>query len=183
MEDMVWTLPPGTPLMQPFQRGPSPAFFPTEPAFLTVHRDAPASAGMAKITLVKEMLEGDTAFVREYRYEPIPVTQAEIDSILDANVTPERSRAWLEDRMYQPEFHPFPISVVLGNDSWIWAKGNPSQEGTVPWFAFDPEGILAGRVSLPRAFSVYAADSSHFWGAEYDEFDVPYLIRYRIRRN
>jgi len=178
-----WTSAPGGAMLrQPFRGGPLHGFFPNELAALTVRREAPSSPEDAKLTLLKMTLANDTVFVREFGYEPIPIPRAEIDSILDSNVTSRRSRDWLDDRLYKPPFRPPVTSMVLGMDGWIWLRGNPTENAGVPWFALDPDGTPAGRIPLPAGLRVFAGDAFHLWGAEKDELDVPYLVRYRIVR-
>ena len=179
---------------QPYGDGPQWAFLPRERALAILHREAPSTIEDASFRLEKLTLDGDTLFAREYPYQPTPLARAEADSILDSQVTQWAERgvmrgvtagrlySWAERGLYVPSFHP-PISrMVIGMDGGFWLRGRPGGDGGVDWYVLDPAGTPMGRVNLPDDLQVLAADADQVWGSELDEFDVSYLVRYRVDR-
>jgi hypothetical protein len=73
---------------QPFADGPLWSFVPGGRAILRVDREAPRTADDASFSVTKLSFSGDTLFTREFSFEPEPVTQAEVDSVLDARAAP-----------------------------------------------------------------------------------------------
>jgi hypothetical protein len=177
---------------QPYGDGPLWEFSPLEGTLTVVYREAPSAAEGARFTLIKRTLSGDTLFAREYSYQPDPLPQEEIDSVLGFNVarweeagimrgtTAARLREWAERRIYAPPFRPPVSQLVLGRDGSYWLRGNPVERDLVPWFVLDSKGSPVGQVTLPAGVRVMAADRSAVWGTETDELDVSYLVRYRI---
>jgi hypothetical protein len=48
------------------------------------------------------------------------------------------------------------------------------------WLVLDRDGRPLARVVLPRGLSVRVADRDRVWGTEFDELDVPYIVRYGV---
>lgn len=175
---------------QPFGDGPLSAFVPGERAVLHLDREAPRSEEEAAFTLTKLRFSGDTLFSRSFPYEPLPLTDSEVDSVLTARATAlgergfmgltvARARAWAERTLYTPPFKTGIESMSVGRDGTIWLKRG--DEGpTAPWLILNRDGQPEGEVHLPKELNVMEADRSHVWGWLSDEFDVPYIVRYRI---
>jgi hypothetical protein len=72
--------------------------------------------------------------------------------------------------------------LTLGTDGTIWLAREDAGGEQLAWWVLDPNGEPIGTVMLPRGLQVMAADESHVWGAELDELDVPYLVRYGVSR-
>lgn len=126
---------------------------------------------------------GDTAFVRDYPYQPIPVTAAMRDSML------ERERKALEG--LPPSYHSArpsydmpgtlpPIKrVLVGRDSTLWLE----EEDNAPehhWRVLDVRGELIGLVTVPAAVRLRVAQRDMVWGTETDENDLEAIVRLRV---
>ncbi len=180
---------------QPFGDGSLWGIHPNEPALSILEREAPNGIEDAVFRLVKLSVQGDTVFARTHPYAPIPISSAEIDSTLNANVRQwvewgvmggapaGRLRMWAEQEFYTPSFSPPITNMVIGRDGGYWLRGFPVEEGTVEWYSFDSSGIPLGRVRFPVGFTMLAGEAETVWGTESDEFDVPYLVRFRVHRN
>lgn len=175
---------------QPFADGLIWSYSPTERALVVVERPA-ASSAEAAFRVSKLSLEGDTVFSRAYQAPALPVTQEEVDSILDAqgrfledspifNVTAARGRELAEQSLYRPQFKPLITGLVLGKDGSVWLRRQATSGAGISWLVIDSEGEPTGQVDLPTSVQVQVVDPPYIYGWETDELDVPYVVRYRI---
>jgi hypothetical protein len=135
-----------------------------------------------------------------YDYRPIRFIRADMDSRIASYIgqgtqdappgaeTRPRARprdsaaahAALRERMKFAEFH-LPVNRMhLGADGALWFQlTQPSAAG--PWIALDTAGTPVGRFTLPaRATSISWSRGERFIAVEKDEFDVPWLVVYRL---
>lgn len=175
---------------QPFADGPLWSFVPGERATIRVDREAPRTADDASFLVTKLSFSGDTLFTREFSFEPEPVTQAEVDSVLDARAAPigergflgateAQARDWAERTLYRPPFEPLVRDMTVGRDGSIWLQRTVEAD-SASWLVLDPTGAPRAEVALPAGFDLLEANRDHAWGQERDELDVPYLVRYRV---
>ena len=179
---------------QPFGDAPLWGIHPNEPALSVLEREAPTRIEEASVHLAKLTSKGDTIFSRYLSYVPVPLTSAETDSTLNAQVNQwaewgvmggvpaARLRSWAEPQLYTPPFRPPLTGMVLGQDGGYWLRGIPLDEESVEWYSLDSAGTPLGQVRLPVGFTMLVADAATLWGTVSDELDVPYLVRFRIRR-
>ena len=126
---------------------------------------------------------GDTVWATEIPYSPQPISEADVDSIIET-LTPEapafgRSRAdystrWRES-MYRPPHRPGASNLILATDERLWVGGASGKPQTT-WWVLSSEGELLFTVDLPSSVSIRAAQGQRVWGVENDDFDVPYLV-------
>ena len=183
----------GTYMSQPYADGPQWGFVPGERALVVLDREAPTQAEGAAFRLTKVDFAGDTLFSRTYPYEAIPLPEAEVDSILDTTVAwisgsrfmgglaEGTARAWAARGLYRPPFRPPIAAMVLARNGEIWLQ-EPSSGDQAPWLVLSRTGEPTARVSLPSSVNVLVTDGAHVWGSENDEFEVPYLVRFRVAR-
>lgn len=179
---------------QPFGDGPLWSFVPGQRALVVLDRSAPAEAGRARYTLTKLALGGDTLFTRSHAAEAIPVTDAEVDSVVTTLVEQMTAspffkemgagelREWATHGLYVPAFRPAAAGLQMGRDGAIWVRETTVEADVQRWLVHDAEGEPVGRVVLPSSVVLMAADAEHVWGGDRDEMDVPYLVRYRLVR-
>ncbi len=127
--------------------------------------------------------DGDTLWSTNLRYDPQPIFDAEVDSIIDA-ATPEnppgnRTRSdyaegWRAS-LYRPAHRPGAERVVVGEGGRVWVGGAPRAE-TTRWWVLSPEGELLHTVEVPSSLTVMAAAGDRVWAVEYDELRVPYVV-------
>ena len=145
-------------------------------------------------------LHGDTIYTRDFRYSPAPYTSENLDSIAvwaargepggmapyvpgqgppsDWEVVARHLRAAMEFPEYQlPLEYPW-----LAQDEGIWMRR--TEEGsssTVRWALLDPHGRPRGQLQLPRSLRIVWNRGDTFWAVEPDEYEVPWVVRFRIR--
>jgi len=177
----------------PFPDGPLWWYVPRERAMIVLERWAPLDPGNAHFRLSKLTFTGDTVLTREYPFEPVAVRREEVDSVLDVvssaiaeiaffNATPARAREWVEATLDAPSFRPGVTDFRLARDGSIWLSLGPDGAGQDDWLVLDAAGEPVARVALPSSVRPLAIDRPLVWGAETDDLDVPYVVRYRIDR-
>ncbi len=158
-----------------------------------VMRGPPGIDGPATFTVTTWRIDGDTIFSRAFLYDPIPLRTAIVDSIIDGfaesvanseflagRATFDEAARWARAGLYLPAYHPPVSAVVIGPDGQLWLRGEELGELVVEWRILSGTGDAIGVVELPSGFTMLFARSMQVWGIEYDELDVPYIVRYRI---
>lgn len=180
----------GSYAQQPFADGPLWSFVPGERATIRVDREAPRSADDASFSVTKLSFSGDTLFTRAFSSEPERVTQAEVDSVLDARAGPmgergflgateAQAREWAERTLHRPPFKSLVREMTVGRDGSIWLQRTVEAD-SASWLVLDASGAPSAEVTLPAGFDLLEADRGHVWGQERDDLDVPYLVRYQV---
>ena len=152
----------------------------------------------------------DTIFRRQFRYTPREYGADAVDSIIASYVSsgmragqivtvdgmmvavagvgggsgPPPDSAAL-DRAYRdalelPKYQPPVGSYRLGEDGTVWLRREEDGTGTYRWFVLEPDGEPRGEVEVPRALRILWSDDATVWGVELDDFEVPWLAKYRI---
>lgn len=78
------------------------------------------------------------------------------------------------------EYHPPVSQLLLGRDGTVWVRRERTNASRDLWQVVHEDGSFA--VRIPAEVTVLAADRQHVWARVQDEFDVPYLVRYRLAR-
>ncbi len=162
------------------------------PLVVRVDRQVPSDVADATFAVTAVTFTGDTTFSRSYDYTPIPIDEQLIDSLIDRRAarvssspfpsapTHDRAAGWARKSLYVPGFHPPVSTAMLGKDGSVWLCAEKLGRPTVDWRVISPTGEPVGTVTLPVRFRPMGADGDFVWGADYDEFDVPYIVRYRL---
>ena len=173
-----------------------------------VHEDAtPPTFDLLVISI-----GGDTLLHRTVEYEPREVTSAMERRLADEYAgwrvgdyappslfAPQLTEATLERRRRAargvfrvPEHHPPVRQVVAGTDGTIWLLREMREDRVDVWEIYDSDGTLDGTVEIghgrgsfkpwgPR-LAIALASSDEVWGTTFDEYEVPYIHRYRVDR-
>ena len=177
---------------QPFGDGPIWAYGHGERAVYVLRRPAPESSTAARATLSKLSFGGDTLYSRSYYFPRIPVTVAEADSVAADvgdmmgergifGVTAAKGREWAAASLYHPAYRPPVTSMVVARSGGVWLEMSaPQTETGSEWLVVDGGGVPLARVSLPAGIDVLLIDLPYVWASERDDFDVPYLLRFRV---
>ena len=134
------------------------------------------------------MLRGDTAFDRTYSVPPVPLRREWADSLFRARAKPAVARfpqlapGLNRAALDLPEFYPPISAVVAGVDGTSWLRREDTGAPATEWLVLDARGNMSARLRLPRQLEIKWAGANHIWAAVPDEFDVPFLVRYRIMR-
>jgi hypothetical protein len=120
----------------------------------------------------------------KYSYTPRAVTQKLIDSLLpmppDSAPSGTRERArLLRENADIPKYLPPVNRMIIGRDKTIWLASDWA-DVKERWTIIGEDNNIVGSVVMPTGFRVMQVDRHHAWGVEMDEFDVPYVVRYRM---
>ena len=158
-----------------------------------VMRGTPEGDGPATFTVTAWRIGADTIFSRGFPYDPIPLRTTIVDSIIDGfaesvanseflarRATFDEAARWARSSLYLPAYHPPVSAIVIGTDGQLWLRGEELGEPMVEWRVVSGTGDAIGVVELPSGFTMMFARGMQVWGIEYDELDVPYIVRYGI---
>jgi hypothetical protein len=176
-------------------RGPQP--FPQEPLLQFWHSrgevlkvERAVREDVRSFRVVKSSFAGDTIFDRTYGFNEVPITPAIVDSMIDqlarqleqpGFLAAGELRSRLRDGAVVPPHMPPVRQVRAGADGTTWLALEEANPVTTAWLVLLPDGEPLGEVRLPRRFLPLMATRDEAWGAEFDEFDVPYIVGYVIR--
>lgn len=154
-----------------------------------------------EVTLTRIGLAGDTLYARTFTYGTEPYREADLESIarvvaegrniVTADGTPidegidDETAARALDRLLQemsfPTHRPdIEYAEAMPDGSlWIRRRG-PADADTKRWVVVGPRGQVRGQIELPPTARPRTAVDDRVWVVEPDEFDVPWLVRYRI---
>jgi hypothetical protein len=167
---------------------------------IVVDSYAPATADGATFTVTRIGLASDTVYARTLHFRPIAYTPADLDSTAlrgalggpmpmgagpSPAAGPETAAAQraLRAAMKFPEFRPAIRYPWLASDERLWLQRDESDgAATMRWLILDIDGRPVGELELPRGLRVLWSRGDTFWATEPDEFDVPWLVRYRVAR-
>jgi hypothetical protein len=117
---------------------------------------------------------------------------------VDLAVTPELRSLWRDEeiaRAEDPDEHrervaqaifpemraPFE-EMRIDDSGYLWLRDPPvpGAEAPVTWQVFEPDGRHLGGVAMPDGFSLRQVGEDFVLGVYTDDFDVPYIHRYRL---
>ena len=150
--------------------------------FVIVHREAAASAEPDTFRVIRFDARADTAWVRDIPYNPIPVSSEWRSRHLEERSDWEAPLLRVLEAAYRSlEFFP-PVRVVrAGADGTTWLNVRTGEDSS-EWEVLDSSGHSVARVESPPRGRMRWAGTDALWFVEEDELDVPYLVRYAIRR-
>jgi hypothetical protein len=164
-------------------------------------RSASATGAADSFAVTRLTPSGDTVFHRHLRYGPRPWADSTLDRLAwgsariagmgipivngvlmprpvrDDSMDAFRAiRAALEFPDWQA-----PVQFLwVGRDGGIWLRREDDGGATSRWVLLDPEGRPRGRLELPNRSRLGWATGDTAWLIDTDEFDVPWLVKYRI---
>jgi len=159
--------------------------------FVVVHRTGATSAEPHTFRVIRFDARADTAWAHEVPYDPIRIPEGwrerRVEEMvrnpngLHPSVSERQFRKVLERAYGSVGFFP-PVggTVRAAAEGTTWVLVRTGVESSV-WEVLDESGRSVARVDRPRG-SIRWADAESLWFVERDELDVPYLVRYLIRR-
>lgn len=169
---------------------------------LVVARRAWNGEGDAVFTLTRIGLAGDTVFSVHVPYTPVALARDRIDSAVVAVTEslyefmsarqPGLARAALEARIrdatYKPAYVPPVGETMLDEDGNIWIRrfdpvALDTGKAVNEWWILDHGGAPLARALTPVGLQVRHIGADVVWGTEQDEFEVDYIVRYRLVRD
>ncbi len=141
--------------------------------------------------LIKRSISGDTLFVGSFEVSPIEVPDSvrqREDSIAMSQAQRafqdrSQARSFVDEFVPIPKFYPSARAARPSEDGGVWVQlaPNPSAEHQV-WVLHDAEAAPQAKLHLPASINLVLIRDSKVWGIEFDELDLPYLVRFRIAR-
>jgi len=133
--------------------------------------------------IVQRTLMGDTVKVVERDWDPVPVTEREVEEhptlagLREEGVTPDLSRI--------PDVKPAFRALRADGEGYLWvATHHPARsEGDASVDLFDPDGRYLGVLELPFDLRRAAIRHGRICGPEADELGVSRLVCLRSHRN
>ena len=136
---------------------------------ILIDRRAPTSRGVASFAVTRTTLGGDTVYHRRFTYEPKTFSPAYVDSLMDA-------RADLD----LPDFQSPVSDAQHGDDGTLWLRREVDSGPSHDWIILSPDGRPRGQVELPGNTSIRWVGGDIIYAVERDDFDVPWLVKYRV---
>jgi hypothetical protein len=179
---------------RPFPTEPLFAFAPDGSGIVTVSRDPAESVSRdATYQVVKISTDGDTVFARTVAYRPRPMNSELVGRAAEASRAfmsrrhDPPSAAAIRDHLQRENWVPRTMvavtDVIVDQNGWIWLRREYAmRDHPVRWDVLGPGGELLSSVILPSHQTVKAVRGDILVAVELDDLDVPYLVRYRIRR-
>jgi hypothetical protein len=156
--------------------------FAPSPAWLVDRRGYLWTGLTNEYRLYQLSLTGHTIGVVEHDHEPVPVTAAERDSIVDA--VRERAGGAFVDASKIPREKPAWVRFVVDDGGYLWVMLSTPHGATVSRFdVFDPQGAYRGSVAAPATISTVAPlvmRDNAMYSVVMDQLGVPFVVRLRI---
>ncbi|HSJ26426.1 MAG TPA: hypothetical protein VK929_17230 [Longimicrobiales bacterium] len=134
---------------------------------------------------------GEVLYDRYYNYRPEPLPPTVTDSLrqswisdfgsrlLSASAAVRASRELLTFPPHEP-----PISAVATSTSGdVWLRREEIGKTLVEYIVLNAVGTPVARVQLPRGVIVRRIVGDEVYAVTHGEFDIPYVVRYQIRRS
>jgi hypothetical protein len=155
-----------------------------------VERPVAVSADRAEFSVTRLTQTGDTVHHRNIRYQPSRFAAGVIDSMVARAVRPYlRSpdadsgaiAAAIRQASNLPSYQPPVVRGRIGADDVLWLQLHDDGSDRHRWLLLGSDGQLHGLVSLPRNATIHWSRGNQVLVVVHDEFDVPWLVRYRLR--
>lgn len=126
---------------------------------------------------------GDTLLVLEALRPPVPIPQAERDSVINGvREGLQRLGGPRQDWSKVPEVRAAVTSIFLADEGQLWVEtGSP--DPIHAYDVFERSGVYVGTVETSLNILRWlppVVRGSTFWAVVTDEFDVPYVVRAKI---
>ena len=136
---------------------------------------------------------GDTVFVRELGFAPIPLSDSRIRrAVLDMWIFPEPPegkeepiRSAFEKKFrgseFLPEYFPPITDLFVGQDGSIWLRREETEGEIIDYSVLWRDGTPRGTIAIPALQRVVAARDGLMVAVEVNELGIPTLVRYRVQ--
>jgi hypothetical protein len=79
-----------------------------------------------------------------------------------------------------PELQPPIQAAIGGDDGTLWLRREDLGSEYYRWLLISPDGTPRGHLEVPRGWRVPWISSDEALAIEYDEFDIPWVLRLQI---
>jgi hypothetical protein len=160
------------------------------PMTFVVERASATRANTGEFTVRRTDSRGALSREARFRYTPRAVSQSFRDSIIAERLStlpPSANRAVLEPALRaalpSAAFHPPIVDVVGGLDGSVMLRREGTIDGVARWLVLSAQGTARGVVQLNSRSKVMWLNGDLLWAVELDDFEVPWLVRYRVARS
>ncbi len=166
--------------------------YPNEPRFALADDGSRAVVAQAALDgdhagtflLTSVAAGGDTLFTRRYAFDPVEITPAFADSVIDRRAesiepsSPTLAAAFRREARLPPMLPPV-LTLRYGVDGTLWLRlRTPSDERL--YTVLDDEGLPVGQVRPPPRGGPRLMSRTHVWAVEHDDVGMPSIVRYRV---
>lgn len=174
---------------QPFADAPISSVGSDGKGVWLLQRPSVVTETRAALVLLELSLRGDTLRRRPLTYDPVPITDADFNRVIDSIARPQKvpdyptlfpDRQMIADSVVRPRFWQPVSSMLMGGDGSIWLRmnGRPPQQNS--YWLLTSEGVPESIVTFPVGFVLLSANRNQAWGWRADANGVPMIERYRI---
>ena len=127
---------------------------------------------------------GDTVRHRQYQFEPLEISRATADSIIDARADdleeryPPLARRYRREAVVPPIYPPI-RGAMIGIDGTVWIRLRTGDR-IDPYLILDVKGDPIARVALPPATFFAVVSRNTVWAVERDDVGIQSVVRYRM---
>jgi hypothetical protein len=180
----------GRTMSVPSGPSPNPLWIDAGDEAFVIERPVATSPEAGEFTVTRIAGIADTLFHDTLRYRPRPFDGTAVDSVIAGRVAIYSERddpdaAAIESAFRAafspPAFHPPIGSGRVGEDGTLWLEREDTGGPAIEWLLLSADGEPRGILELERGTAVRWSDDSVLWAVVRDEFDVPWLVRYRLR--
>jgi hypothetical protein len=177
-----------------------PWWEPLDDGYVLIETPVATAPDDAVFVVTRFAVSGDTVYSQPVHYQPTPYSSADLDTIAaraargepggmvpysptggDPPENWEATARALRGAMALPDFQ-LPIDYPwVAQDQSLWLRRWDGVSPMADWFLLDGEGRPRGKLELPSTLRISWSVGDEFWAAELDEYEVPWLVHYRIR--
>ena len=180
---------PGNPntLIQPWV---APDDLAMDPRNGSVIFNRPLTEHPGMLALIEVSTAGDTIWSRRVQLPPIPLTEEDIRSEVNARATRSLGdstpsptvRRSIRSAFIIPEFWPANRRIELMSNGEIWFQPAGHEDPDVWYSVRKGEDGPIRRIVVPERFLPLDVNATHVWGVRRDELDVQYVAGLRLVR-
>lgn len=124
-------------------------------------------------------LDGSSEVIASIPTEPVPLTGAARDSLLDGISGEMRSKM----AAALPDTKPAFMKMVVADDGRLWVRRpRKGPDAQAPWWMLDPETKTIREVRLPPQVNLRVVRNGYAYGSTHTETGAPAVVRYKIQR-
>ncbi len=130
----------------------------------------------------------DTVYTSKLTQEAVRVASVAADSIHQSilqllsriGITSHAAVTAVMDQVGVPEFWPPVNQIVVSSDGRVFLSRSSMSGEYLGWTVLRTDGKLAGTFRSDGRLEILAVHEDEIWGTVSDEFDIPYVVRYRL---
>ena len=170
------------PFVQPFQDQGLWTLGPDGSSVAVIHRaaDSPDPPHQALVNLLG--VSGDTIFSTPLPYDPVPIPEPIVDSLITRYAGDRFDRDVVESALYVPDHYPTVSNALIGADGTVWLAREATTTPFRRWTVLSGEGRPLAELEVPSGQELVAAGEGFVWTLWADELDVQHLSRYSVNR-